>query len=306
MTSPAPPDVLCIGAALWDIIGRTPHAMHRGADVAGQIVRLPGGVALNAAMTLRQFGFRPALLSAIGLDAAGDQLVEACAQFGINTAFVHRSVELPTDCYLALEDSRGLVGAIADAHSLEAAGERILAALADGRLGCAAEPWRGLVVLDGNLTETLLARIARSPLFAEADLRIAPASPGKAERLQPLLGHPRATLYVNREEAGLLCGAPFPNAADAAQTLVARGVRRALVTNGGHECCDGLAGSGVICRLPPQVPVTRVTGAGDTFMAAHIAAEVRGADRIASLESALAAAAAHISGAAAPPSVPAG
>lgn len=297
MTSPAPPDVLCIGAALWDIIGRTPHAMHRGADVAGQIVRAPGGVALNAAMTLRQFGFRPALLSAIGLDAAGDELVDVCAHAGINTTFVHRSIELPTDCYLALEDPRGLVGAIADAHSLEAAGERILEPLADGRLASHAEPWRGLVVLDGNLTEALLSKIARSPLFAHADLRVAPASPGKAERLLPLLGHPRVTLYLNCEEAGLLCEKPFSAANDAAEALIKRGARRVLVTNGAHECCDGLFGSGVICRVPPRVKVTRVTGAGDTFMAAHIAAEVGEADRIASLESALAAAAAHISGA---------
>jgi thiol-disulfide isomerase/thioredoxin len=38
----------------------------------------------------------------------------------------------------------------ADARSLEAAGEAILAPLADGRLGSAAAPWTGLVALDGT------------------------------------------------------------------------------------------------------------------------------------------------------------
>ena len=305
MTPPPPPDALCIGAVLWDIIGRTSRAMHHGADVPGRIERVPGGVAMNAAITLRRLGFRPALLTAIGCDAPGQALVAASRQLGIDTRFTYRAADLPTDCYLALEDANGLVAAIADAHSLEAAGDRILEPLEDGRLASLTEPWRGLVVLDGNLTEALLAKIAEPPLFAAADLRIAPASPGKAERLLPLLNHPRATFYLNREEAGLLCGLPFSNASEAAHALVTRGARRVLVTNGARECCDGLAQSGIICRLPPQVCVTRVTGAGDTFMAAHIAAEVRGADRIRSLESALAAAAAHISeGVVHPPSSP--
>jgi sugar/nucleoside kinase (ribokinase family) len=47
---------------------------------------------------------------------------------------------------------------------------------------------------------------------------------------------------------------------------------------------------------PPRVLVTRVTGAGDTFMAAHIATEARGAARADALTRALAAAAQYVSG----------
>ena len=47
---------------------------------------------------------------------------------------------------------------------------------------------------------------------------------------------------------------------------------------------------------PPAVMVTRVTGAGDTFMAAHIASEVQGMDRTAALTRALNAAATYVSG----------
>jgi sugar/nucleoside kinase (ribokinase family) len=42
--------------------------------------------------------------------------------------------------------------------------------------------------------------------------------------------------------------------------------------------------------------VARVTGAGDTFMAAHIAAERSGADRPTALAQALRAAATYVSG----------
>jgi len=290
------PDILCIGSVLWDIIGRSPAAMRLGSDVPGRITRLPGGVALNIAMTLARFGMTPALLSAVGRDAAGDDLVASCARMGLVTDHLYRSDDLPTDVYMAIEGANGLIAAIADAHSLEAAGDRILAPLTDGRLGSAASPWTGPIALDGNLTESLLAEIAQSPLFAAADLRVAPASPGKAERLRPLLTHPSATLYVNIEEANLLSKAPADTAPQAAEALLARGAARVLVTNGGATAACGAQGMGVITASPPQVLVTRVTGAGDTFMAAHLVTERKGADRATALAAALQAAATYVSG----------
>ena len=289
------PDILCIGSVLWDVIGRAPVAMRRGSDVAGRITRLPGGVAMNIAMTLAQFGMTPALLTAIGRDTEGDELVAACAARGMVTDMIYRSDDLPTDRYMAVEGANGLIAAIADAHSLEAAGAKILAPLSDGRLATAAEPHAGPVALDGNLTVDLLSQIAESPLFAMADLRVAPASPGKAERLQPFLRAGRGTLYVNLEEARLLCNRHFDTTQDAAATLLARGAARALVTDGANPASEGHAGD-VIAAEPPKVLVTRVTGAGDTFMAAHIAAEAQGAGRKDALARALEAAADYVSG----------
>jgi sugar/nucleoside kinase (ribokinase family) len=294
--APMTPDILCIGSVLWDIIGRSPTSMRLGSDVPGRITRLPGGVAMNIAMTLRRFGMTPAILTAIGRDAEGDDLIAACDRLGLVTAHVYRSDDLPTDRYMAIEGANGLIAAIADAHSLEAAGDKILRALSDGSLGSAASPWPGPVALDGNLTEALLAEIATSPLFARADLRVAPASPGKAGRLLPLLAHPSATLYVNLEEANILARTDHAEAAKAAEALVARGAFRVLVTNGGKPAAEGRKGATVIEGQPPQVLVTRVTGAGDTFMAAHLVAERRGADRHGALAEALRAAATYVSG----------
>ncbi|WP_347309800.1 PfkB family carbohydrate kinase [Defluviimonas sp. SAOS-178_SWC] len=291
----ARPDILCIGSVLWDIIGRSAVHMTAGADVPGRITRLPGGVAMNIAMTLARFGLRPALLSAIGRDPEGDELIAACARLGVATGHVYRSDDLPTDRYMAVEGANGLVAAIADAHSLEAAGDKILRPLGDGTLASAAAPWSGPVALDGNLTQGLLADIAASPLFVAADLRIAPASPGKAERLLPLLPVRNATLYVNLEEAGLLCQRRFASAPEAAEGLLDRGAIRVLVTDGGRKTADGATG-GIVTAEPPAVLVTRVTGAGDTFMAAHIVAEMRGESREAALRSALDAAAHYVSG----------
>lgn len=282
------PDILCIGSVLWDIIGRSNAHMAKGSDVPGRITRIPGGVALNIAMAGKAYGMTPALLSVVGRDAEGDELVAALGRMGLITDTLYRSEDLPTDVYMAVEGGNGLIAAIADAHSLEAAGDKILRPLDD-------MTFDGPIVVDGNLTQDLLGRIAADPRFAQADLRIAPASPGKAERLLPFLTHTSATLYVNLEEAGLLLHAPQTDTATAATALRATGLHRALVTDGPNAAACAHPG-GTVTHQPRNVMVTRVTGAGDTFMAAHIAAEAQGADPDAALARALDAAATYVSG----------
>jgi sugar/nucleoside kinase (ribokinase family) len=292
----APVDVLCVGSVLWDVIGRAGAPMAFGNDRPGRIRRHPGGVALNVAKALRQFGLRPAILSAIGQDVEGRDLLEACQNMGLNVDYILKIKHLPTDVYMAVEAENGLIAAIADTHSLEAAGSDILLPLQDGRLASVDHPWTGHIVLDGNLTGALLTRIAQDPLYAKARLYVAPASPGKVQRINPLMAHPNAVLYVNIEEASLLCGQTFTSAARAAKALLDRGVYRALITDGACECADAWRDGPILVKTPPQVRVVRVTGAGDTFMAAHIAAEqLANVDRPSALLTALQAAANFIS-----------
>ncbi len=286
------PDILCIGSVLWDVIGRSENAMRQGSDMPGRITQLPGGVALNIGMALARFGLRPALLSAVGRDVQGDALIDACRTRGLMTEYIYRSEDLPTDKYMAVEGTNGLIAAIADAHSLEAAGDKILRALTDGSLPA---PYIGAVALDGNLTLDLLSEIARSPLLEKADLRVAPASPGKALRLKPFMQSGRGTLYVNLEEAGLLCEASFENSAEAARGMLSRGAHRAVVTNGSDPASVAYDDR-VLTENPPVVHVARVTGAGDTFMASHIAAERRGKSTAEALHDALQSAALYVSG----------
>ena len=110
----------------------------------------------------------------------------------------------------------------------------------------------------------------------------------------PLLQHPRATIYVNRIEAGLICDKKFPSARIAAEGLLEMGARRVLVTDGGEPMAEA-GPNGVRTANPPKVTVSRVTGAGDTFMAAHIAAERRGETGSFAIKAALGITAAYIS-----------
>lgn len=277
MTSQSP---ICIGSVLWDVIGRTDRTMRLGHDVPGRITRLAGGVAYNIAQELTRLNLTPILLTSVGEDDAGRTLLNRCAKMGMVTEHVHVSATLSTDVYMAIEAENGLIAAIADAHSLEQSGDAILTPLRNGALGDAEHPFSGLVIIDGNLTLDLLSTLAQDPVLRAADVRIVPASPGKAHRLSAFFGVSGVTFYVNRFEAEILCDAKFDTAQSAAEALVAHGAARAVVTDGAMPASDATRGACTItCAVPTVEKVQRVTGAGDTLVAAHVAAELAKYDR---------------------------
>ncbi|MBD9529457.1 PfkB family carbohydrate kinase [Paracoccus sp. PAR01] len=291
---PDTPQILCLGAMLWDVIGHSPVSLRPGDDVAGRIHQRPGGVALNVAVALARNGLHPAILSAVGRDAPGEALIAETERLGVATDWLWRDGPLPTDLYMAVETPDGLFAAIADAHGLEAAGTDILAAMQDGRLGSDDAPWQGTLVIDGNLTRQTLAMIAASPFLARASLRIVPASPDKATRLTPLLDHPNAIFHINRAEAEAISGQQYNCAASAAEAIVAIGAARVIVTDGPRLAADAAQRLSTITHEPPPVTARHVTGAGDAFLAAHLAAELAGLPRAGALERAILAASAHI------------
>ena len=288
--------IICIGSVLWDIIGSTDVSLSRASDVPGKIKMLPGGVAFNIAQKLSMLGHKSTLLTAIGKDQEGQALVARCDEIGLNTGYIFRPEDWPTDRYMAIEDARGVVAAIADAHSLEAAGDLILQPLKDGRLGSLIQPFDGMIVLDGNLSEDVLEEISISPYFAACDLRLCPASPGKGQRLKPFFGLMNATFYCNLQEAEILCEAEFETAEAAVAGLLRMGAKRAIVTHGGLSVCDGRASKKPVLYEPPKIKVKRVTGAGDTFMAVHLAAQMKNLSAEVALQQAVEAAAAFVNG----------
>ncbi len=284
----ARPDILCIGAAHWDVTGRSPVAVAYGDDLPGVIRTRPGGVALNIAHALTSQGLRPALLSVIGQDSEGTALATWLAAQGIDTRFLHRTASLPTDRYLAIEDADGLVAAIAESTALEQGSPALIAALATPDL----RDWRGPVVLDSGLAPEALAELARTGIAQAIPLRLTSAAPHKAPRLRPFL-NACAFFTLNRREAESLLDHPLPDSQTAARALLDAGAARAIITDGPHPATDADAGQ-MLTLPPPKARLQRVTGAGDTFLAAHIAASLRGRDRRAALAHALDAAARHI------------
>lgn len=287
------PEILCIGAAHWDVIGHSAAQITPGDDLPGSIHQAPGGVALNIARAIALHGHRPALIAAIGHDSAGDALIASIQASGIDTRFLARPEALPTDAYIAIEGTNGLIAAIAASAALETLDISSLAALHDGRLGADRTPWRGTVVIDSGLSPAMLRALAHGPVLHGADLRLTAASTAKAARLGAFLGRPNCCFYLNLAEAGQLCGTPFTDSATAARAVLGLGASRVLVTDGPHPATDADA-TGMITLPPPSTRALRVTGAGDHFTGAHIAQEISGAPRQTALHNALTAAAAHV------------
>lgn len=279
----ARPVVVCLGAAHWDLLARAAAPLAAGADVPGRVTSRSGGVALNIAAALAALGSAPVLVAAVGRDAEGDRLAEAAAAAGIATGHLHRHPGT-TDTYLAIETGAGaLHAAVADCAGLEREADALLDRLGLALAGAAA------LVVDGNLPERVIARLP-----AHLPLALVAASPAKAARLRPALGHPTAILYANLAEAAAILDMPLADSAEAAEALAAAGVPAALVTDGPREAA-WMAAGGVILRQPPAVTALRVTGAGDALVAAHLHARLGGARAGDALDAALAAAAIHVS-----------
>ena len=101
------PQIFCVGSIVWDIIGRSNIKMPLGADRPGKIIKIPGGVALNLAMKLRENNIQVSVIGVLGSDTAGKELLEQIEQRGITTEHLCILKNLPTDTYIAIEGSNG-------------------------------------------------------------------------------------------------------------------------------------------------------------------------------------------------------
>ena len=267
-------DAICVGSVLWDVIGRTNQSIRRGDDVGGFIKRIPGGVAFNIAQNLVNLEINPCLLGFLGNDSAGIQLASYCQNLGINTDYIYRSDNFTTDNYVAIEDSEGVVAAIADAHSLESVGPEILKPLKSKQFSSSLKTNRLPLIVDGNLKPDLLNDLSADSFYEKFDLKIVPASPGKASRLSPFITKGNITLYLNLGEAQILSGINFSDTASAAIELISYGVGKVIITNGQNKVSMASKATGVLSVTPPKIKVRRLTGAGDAFLAAHVKAEM--------------------------------
>ncbi len=288
--------IFCVGSVLWDVIGHTETVLGLGYDTEGRIFRRAGGVAFNIAKKLAEFGERPIMLTILGNDAAGKALCDVCYALGFDTRFIHLSEHLPTDQYMAIEDKNGLVAAIADTHLLECEGDQILQTLLDPKHDLLHTPQEVLLILDGNFTQAQLANISSCGALKEVTLFVAPASPGKVDRLKCFFKRPKTVLFCNLSEAETLAARPLSDAECAVEILLELGFDRVIVTNGANMACDGARNTIALRQTPTPVKLRGVTGAGDVFMASYIHHDMNGATRQTALAAAIEAAGNYVSG----------
>ncbi len=260
--------VLVIGAAGVDLVGRLEGELHPKTSNPAHIRTSFGGVARNVAENLARLGQPVVLLTVVGEDHLGQQLLEHTARAGVDVSAVVHTQEHPTGTYLAMVNKEGELQFALDDM-------RASATLTSDHLRAQEELFKkaSLLFLDANSppatlrTSMSLARKAKLPVCAD------PTSASLANRLEKYLD--RLHLIVpNHTEAAVLCGQPIQQfdrqqSLEAAKTLVARGVDFAIVT---------LAEFGVVYATSESsghVPAIKTeivdpTGGGDALTAAVI------------------------------------
>jgi pseudouridine kinase len=270
--------VACFGAAHVDVIARASSVV-LGTSNPVSTVRRFGGVARNVAVNLARRSMDVRLVSLVGGDAAGDDIVASLAEAGVDAAGVMRHPERPTASYKALIDGDGeLVVGLADMG--------IYDDLTPDRLKpVAAEAGStALWFAEANLPAPTLAFLAEAR--GTAGLAADAVSVAKAPRLSPILSE-IDFLFCNRGEAAAMLGshASAP-AAELGQGLLTAGARAVIVTEGpaGVTVADRRG----IERLPaPAIEARDVTGAGDALIAGTLAAWIDGRDLIAAVRKGL-------------------
>jgi pseudouridine kinase len=264
--------LLGIGGAHIDRRGMMREPFIAGASIPGAMMEEPGGGVFNALRVAVQLGVSASLLSVRGGDAAGDSVAAAAKRSGLedlSSTFLDRT----TASYTALLTKDGdVVAALADMDIYETALPRQISRRATRNAIAACDA----ILTDANMPEMaiqkLLALTGANPVFALA------ISPAKAVRLRPVLSQ-LAGLFLNRREALAILereSADLSALSELASGLVALGLPRAILSDGGGPVC--VIDHGVVQSLTPPTPsrIVDVTGAGDAMAGATLAAFMKG------------------------------
>lgn len=248
----AAPPLLCFGEILWD---QLPHGS------------FPGGAPFNVAYHLRRQGAAVRVVSAVGRDALGDELLRRLAAWGLATDAVARHADLPTGTVTAT------LGPGGDAHyeiAAPVAWDRIV--VADSlRLPPAAAVVFGSLALRSTANQHALEKLFSflpSAAWRVFDVNLRPPF----DDLEVVARFARGVtlLKLNAAEAARLAAAAPESAGreeSDARALAARyGAGQVCVTAGAR-------GAGLLIgdrwHWEPGRPVRVVdtVGAGDSFLA---------------------------------------
>jgi len=260
--------VLVIGAAGVDMVGRLTSGLEMGTSNPARIRFSFGGVARNVAENLARLGQDVKLITAVGDDRFGHQLMEQATKAGVDMNTTVCSSNCSTGSYLAVLGSQGeLKYALDDMNALSTLTPDYF------RQQYSLFKDAALLFVDANLPEDSLktimsqAKRAKLPVFAD------PASTSLAARLKPYLSQ-LFMLIPNSAEAAYYCQTKIDEddqrqSVETAKCLVAKGVELAIITLAEAGVCYATSEtSGYIRAI--RTDIADPTGAGDALSAALI------------------------------------
>lgn len=252
--------IVCFGEVLWD-------SLPKGLFL--------GGAPYNVACHLRRLGFRPTLISAVGEDVLGGEILDRAKANGLDTFSITVQPNAPTGIAkvaLAPDGSASYTFPEPSAWDRIDIGDTARTELAEtnaiifGSLAARSEQ-------NSELLESILDESNALRVF-DVNLR-----PPHIDRLAILtLSQKADVLKLNADELTFLSNMEFSQGnLEGAVGAVASytGVRKICVTFG-SEGAAYFDGRKITTANAPQVDVSDTIGAGDAFTAAFVAGLVRG------------------------------
>jgi ribokinase len=288
MTAMNKPVVVVVGSLHYDIMVDAPDRPRKGETVTGYSWRPKfGGKGGNQAVAAAKAGAEARMAGAVGTDEFGRFLLDALSAGGVDASRVARLPSTASGMSVAISDASGDYGAVI------VSGANLLVDPTNFTEPGLWQDARALI-LQNEMPDAINISAARAARTAGAMvcLNAAPYRPLSADlaALVDLL----VVNAIEAEELGGLAVTDLASAAAAAQVL-AREFPSVVVTAGG----EGVAGMrrGEEPVVLPALPVKLVSthGAGDAFVGALVTALAAGHPFAECLQSANAAAAAHVS-----------
>jgi len=256
------PYIVVIGGANMDISGSpTANFISRDSN-PGTVTLSAGGVGRNIAENLARLGSSVKLLTLLGDDIYGKQLMSECRTAGIDMNYAITLDQCQTSTYLAiLDEKKEMISAISAMSIMDHFDKSYIEK--NHRVINGAS----LLIIDANLPETVIRYITDK--YRHMDIFFDTVSTAKAIKIRENIGDFH-TIKPNKIEAEILSGLSINSETDmkkAAEVLLNKGVERVFLTLGdkGIFYCDK---DRHFIHKTNAVNAVNTTGAGDAFTAA--------------------------------------
>jgi len=231
-------------------------------DVMPDGTRVLGGAPFNVAWHLEAFGLRPLMITRIGIDGPGDEVLEAMASWGMDVSGVQRDDSYPTgQVQVDLKNGEPTFHILADQAYDHIEGDSVMRSAAAESLSLL---YHGSLIARGDVSRSALSGITKGtdlPVFVDVNLR----DPWwKRDDVVAAVRHAR-WVKLNQVELDLLADGTDVAAAEAFR--VGHGLEAVIVTRGSRGAVV-VGGDGIFEAAPPaEVRVVDTVGAGDAFSA---------------------------------------
>jgi fructokinase len=240
-------------------------------DVMPDGTRVLGGAPFNVAWHLQAFGSQPLMITRVGDDDGGDEVVEAMEAWGMDTTGVQRDDAHPTGrVQIDLDNGEPSFRILPDQAYDHLDRDRLLELLVGKACSLL---YHGSLISRSDVSRRAVDALRDEsdiPIFIDVNLR----NPWwKKEGVLESIRRARWA-KVNESELALLTGKSDLAAAESFR--VACELEALIVTRGGRSAVVVDARGGHDAAPPPEVRVVDTVGAGDAFCAVFIFGLVHG------------------------------